>query len=167
MSEKIKLLIIDDEVDFLDAIAERLSLKGFDVTKASSGADALAAAKTKTYDIALLDLKMPGLNGFEVLKILKKDHAYIEVIILTAHGSQDAAFDTSKTGAFDFLTKPYDFDELISKITEAYKERLRKKIDPDIDLFNKIIEKYANVPFAAESGLDMLEELKKLDDERK
>ncbi len=167
MSEKIKLLIIDDEIDFLDAIAERLALKGFDVTKASSGADALVAAKEKNYDIALLDLKMPGLNGFEVLKILKKDHSHIEVIILTAHGSQDAAFDTAKTGAFDFLTKPYDFDELIAKITEAYKERLRKKFDPDTDLFNNIIEKYSKTPFSAASGLDMLEELKKLDDERK
>ena len=169
MSEKIQLLIVDDEIDFLNTIAQRMEMRGFDVTKASNGAEAIEATKTKKYDIALLDLKMPGLNGIEVLEILKKEHKYLEVIILTAHGSIDSAFDTSKLGAFGFLTKPYEFENLIEIIMQAYKKRLLKKFESDKDKYDELLEK-AMIPSeitSAESSLDMLMELKKLDNEDK
>ncbi len=167
MSEKIKLLIIDDEVDFLDAVSERLTDRGFEVTKAADGFKAMEAAGKKAYDIALLDLNMPGMDGFEVLKRLKDEHDYIEVIILTGHGSENAAFETSKIGAYDFLTKPYKFDELIDKISKAYQNRLKRKIDSQEELLNQIMSKYGAIAGGAGSGLDMLEELRKLDDDRK
>jgi len=167
MENKIQLLIVDDEVDFLDTIAQRMEMRGFDVTKAYNGNEALQAVKEKKYDIALLDLKMPGLDGFEVLKVLKTEHKYIEVIILTAHGSIESAFDTSKLGAFGFITKPYDFDELIKTIKEAYELRLKKKFENDSEHLGKILDKISELPLNTESYLDMLEDLRKLDNSEK
>ena len=105
--EKIKLLICDDEIKFLESIAQRLELRGFDVTKASGGQAAVDAAEQGGFDLALLDLKMPGMNGIEVLEILKKKHKYLEVIILTGHGSIDSAVESTKLGAFSYLSKPF------------------------------------------------------------
>ncbi|MFH1052300.1 MAG: response regulator [bacterium] len=167
MENNIQLLIVDDEADFLDTIASRMEMRGFDVTKAYNGNQALEAVKMKKYDIALLDLKMPGIDGFEVLKVLKKEHKYIEVIILTAHGSVESAFDTSKLGAYGFLTKPYDFDELINTIKDAYELRLKKKFENNADYLNVILDKISELPLGTESSLDMLEELSKLDNSEK
>ncbi|HDS00424.1 MAG TPA: response regulator, partial [candidate division Zixibacteria bacterium] len=120
MGDKIKLLICDDEVKFLDSIAERLELRGFDVTKATSGREAVEAARTGGFDLAILDLKMPGMNGIEVLEVLKKEHKYLEVIILTGHGSIDSAVESTKLGAFSYLSKPYDLDDLLKSLRDAY-----------------------------------------------
>ncbi|OGU11608.1 MAG: hypothetical protein A2X61_16580 [Ignavibacteria bacterium GWB2_35_12] len=126
MYENIQLLIVDDELDFLDTITERMELRGFVVTKAPNGEAALEAVKTKKYDIAILDLKMPGLDGKKVLEILKREHTNIEVVILTADGSSDVAEETSKLGAFCVITKPIDIEKLISVIILAYESRLKK-----------------------------------------
>ncbi|MFH1892473.1 MAG: response regulator, partial [Candidatus Zixiibacteriota bacterium] len=91
MLGKIRLLIVDDELKFLDSIAKRLELRDFDITKATNGEQALEIARRERFDLVLLDLKMPGLNGKQVLEILKKEHKYLEVIILTGHGSLDSA----------------------------------------------------------------------------
>ena len=80
--KQIKLLIVDDDEKFLKTIAERLGLKDFDVTTASEGNQALKAAKKSKFDVAILDLKMPGMDGMEVLQSLKKKHKFLEVIIL-------------------------------------------------------------------------------------
>lgn len=126
MGDKINLLIVDDETDFLDTISERMEMRGFEVTKAPNGKVALEAVKIKKYDIAILDLKMPGLDGKKVLEILKKEHKNIEVVILTADGSSDVAEETSRLGAFCVITKPIDIEKLISVINLAYESRLKK-----------------------------------------
>ena len=127
MAVKIKLLIVDDEVKFLDSIARRLEMRDFDVTKAANGqAAALAAAQTARFDLALLDLKMPGLDGKQVLELLKKAHKYLEVIILTGHGSIESAVECTKLGAFDYLPKPYELDKLLEVLRRAYEARLQK-----------------------------------------
>jgi DNA-binding NtrC family response regulator len=167
MAENIKILVVDDEIDFLDTIAVRLQMRGFEVTKAPDGETALRAAETNKFDIALLDLKMPGLDGFQVLEKLKEKHDHLEVIILTAHGSVESAFTTSKQGAYDFMTKPYDFDELIIKIRQAYEKRLKKKFSNNKELFDKILNLSSGIPLGAESSLDLLEQLKKYDDHHK
>ena len=131
MAHRIKLLIVDDEVRFLDAIARRLEMRGFDVTKASSGAAALAVAQTQKFDVALLDLKMPGMNGREILEVLKGEHKFLEVIILTGHGSLDSAVECTKLGAYGYLPKPYEFDKLIEVLRRAYEHRLRRKFEQD------------------------------------
>ncbi|MDQ1265319.1 MAG: hypothetical protein QG635_469 [Bacteroidota bacterium] len=126
MEEKIRILIVDDEVDFLDTIAIRMEMRGYDVTKAPDGNSALEAVKRGIFDIALLDLKMPGINGEQVLEFLKKEHSNIEVIILTAHGSNEVADETTKLGAFCFITKPIDIEKLISVINLALEAKSKK-----------------------------------------
>lgn len=117
--ESIHILIVDDEVDFLDTISERMELRGFDVSKAPDGYIALDLIEKKDFDIVILDLKMPGIDGQEVLKKIKKKNKKTEVIIFTAHGSEEVAEETMKSGAFCFITKPVDIDRLISVINLA------------------------------------------------
>jgi DNA-binding NtrC family response regulator len=162
MAGRIRLLIVDDEVKLLDSISRRLEMRDFDVTKASNGQEALDAAREATFDVALLDLKMPGLNGQAVLEILKKEHKYLEVIILTGHGSVDSAVECTKLGAFDYLPKPYKLEELIEVLRRAYEARLRKKFESDQARMDKITELAST-----ESALGILRELRKLDDEEK
>jgi DNA-binding NtrC family response regulator len=162
MGDKIKLLICDDEVKFLDSIAERLELRGFDVTKASSGKEAVEAARSGGFDLAILDLKMPGMNGIEVLEILKKEHKYLEVIILTGHGSIDSAVESTKLGAFGYLSKPYELDDLLESLKSAYETRLTKKFEADTERMDKILKMAQTM-----SPLGFLREVKKLDNEEK
>jgi DNA-binding NtrC family response regulator len=162
MPDKIKLLIVDDEVRFLDAIARRLEMRDFDVTKAENGNQALQAARSDRFDVALLDLKMPGMNGQEVLEVLKGEHKFLEVIILTGHGSLDSAVQCTKLGAFGYLPKPYEFDKLIEVLRDAYEHRLRKKFEQDqhrLDELSKIA--------LGGSPLGILRRLRELDNEEK
>jgi two-component system NtrC family response regulator len=162
MAQKIKLLIVDDEIKFLDSIAKRLELRDFDVTKATNGQEALDIARAKRFDIALLDLKMPGLDGRQVLEILKKEHKFLEVIILTGHGSIDSAVECTRLGAFDYLPKPYELEKLLEKLQKAYEARLNMKFQADAERLQKIGELATG-----SSALTILRELKKLDDEEK
>lgn len=162
MSDKIKLLIVDDEVKFLDSIAQRLELRGFDVTKASSGIAAVDAARRGKFDLALLDLKMPGMDGIEVLGLLKKEHKYLEVVILTGHGSLDSAVECTKLGAFGYLPKPYELENLLDVLKQAFEARLKKKFEQDQARMDKI----AKIALGS-SPLGILRELSKLDDEEK
>ncbi len=162
MAQNIKLLIVDDEVKFLDSIAQRLELRGFDVAKASSGEQALKEAEAGGFDLALLDLKMPGMDGIEVLKRLKEKHKYLEVIILTGHGSLDSAVESTKLGAFGYLPKPYELDNLLDVLKQAYESRLKKKWEADEERMRKI-QKLAT----GSSALGILRELRKLDDDTK
>ena len=162
MSDQIKLLIVDDEVKFLDSISRRLGMRDFDVTKATNGEEALAAARQATFDLALLDLKMPGINGQQVLEILKQEHKYLEVIILTGHGSVDSAVECTKLGAFSYLPKPYKLEELLDVLQQAYEARLKKKFELDEARIEKIMRLATG-----SSPLGILREMRKLDDEEK
>ncbi|MBN2226141.1 MAG: response regulator [candidate division Zixibacteria bacterium] len=163
MDEKqIKLLIVDDEVKFLNSIAQRLEMRGFDVTKASNGQEAVAAAQSGKFDLALLDLKMPGMDGTEVLAVLKKEHKYLEVIILTGHGSMDSAVECTKLGAFSYLPKPYELEKLLDTLRQAYEARLNKKFQSDQARMDKIARLATG-----SSALSILREMRKLDDEEK
>ena len=122
---KIKLLLVDDEKGFADIIAKRMSKRDIDVTKAYSGVEALQAIRKADFDVAVLDLKMEDMDGIEILKIFKKMDPDLAVIMLTGHGSEKAARDGIKFGAFDYLTKPCDLEELLAKIREAYQQRKR------------------------------------------
>lgn len=138
MPDKVHLLIVDDERDFLDSAAERLESRGFDVTKAPNAEDALRVAEQGLFDLVLLDLRMPGMDGKELLKALKREHRFLEVIILTGHGSIDSAVDCTKLGAFSYLTKPCDLDQLLEVLKHAYEARLRKKFEFDDERFREI-----------------------------
>ena len=159
---EIKLLIVDDEEKFLKSIAERLRLRGLDVTTASNGADALAIARTRKFDLALLDLKMPGMDGKQVLEHLKSEHKYIEVIILTGHGSVDSAVDCTKLGAFGYLPKPYELEKLIEVLQSAYEARLRKKFQTDERRMSRLQELATG-----SSALGILRAMREIDDDEK
>jgi DNA-binding NtrC family response regulator len=162
MPDKIRLLIVDDEVQFLESIARRLTLRDFDVTRACNGQEAVEAARNAKFDLALLDLKMPGLDGKQVLEILKKEHKYLEIIILTGHGSLSSAVECTKLGAFDYLPKPYELDKLLEVLREAYQARLTKKFDADQARMDKIAQLATG-----QSALGILRTLRELDDDVK
>ena len=122
-SKPIKILLVDDEKGFVDVISKRMSKRNIEVTKAYSGKGALQALRKADFDAVVLDLKMEDMDGIEVLKIFKKIAPDLPIIMLTGHGSEEASRDGIRFGAFDYLTKPCDFDELILKIQEVVSPR--------------------------------------------
>jgi DNA-binding NtrC family response regulator len=122
-SMRIRLILIDDEVGFTTVMAKRLARRGLDVTSAFSGSEAIQAMRKAEFDVAVLDLKMEDMDGIEVLKIFKKMDPDMPVIMLTGHGSEKSAGEGMEYGAFDYLFKPYEFDELLDKIHSAVSSR--------------------------------------------
>ena len=137
--KKIRLLDVDDEERFLTTLSKRLALRDFDVTPVTSGEEALEKARTTGYDIVLLDLKMPGMSGEEVLQALKRDHPDLEVIILTGHGSVDSAVECLKTGSYHYLQKPCEMDDLVSVLKDAYMARLKKRLELDEERLQRML----------------------------
>ena len=160
--KKIKLLIVDDEEDFLNSIAERLGIRDFDVTPATEGKIAVKAAKKGKFDVAIVDMKMPGMDGMELLQILKKKHKFLEVIILTGHGAIDSAVEATKLGAYSYLEKPYDFEKLLEVLKQAYEARLRKKFEHD----KKRMEELEMLSMGT-SPMGILKSLIRMDDDEK
>lgn len=122
-NEKIKVLIADDEVEFSSTLQTRLNLRNFQATMVNSGEAALKAVEKEKPDVLLLDLKMPDLDGLEVLAKLKDEHEDIKVIILTGHGSFEVGREGMELGAFDYIMKPVDLKVLIAKIEEAHNSK--------------------------------------------
>jgi len=116
----IKLLLVDDEEGYVSVLSKRLLKRNIDVTATLSALDAIKIMRKKDFDVAVLDLKMGDMDGIEALKIFKKLYPPMEVIMLTGHGSQKAAREGLALGAFDYLTKPCDLEELLAKIKYAY-----------------------------------------------
>jgi DNA-binding NtrC family response regulator len=159
---KIKLLLVDDEIDFLQAIAERLRLKDFEVIAASTGREAIASAESELFDVAVVDFQMPGMDGTQVLKVLKDRHKYLEIIMMTGHATIDSAVESTKLGAFKYLEKPYDFEKLVTVIKEAYEARMKKKFEHSQEHIEKI-QKLS----LRESPLGLLRAMAHLDDDEK
>jgi DNA-binding NtrC family response regulator len=127
-----KVLIVDDEKDFVEMLSLRLNELGEKVSFAYSGQECLEILGKEDIDVVILDIKMPGMDGIETLKEIKKRFPLVEVIMLTGHGSTETAVEGMKSGAFDYLMKPADFDDLTTKLEGARKrkneqeERIRK-----------------------------------------
>lgn len=133
---KAKILLVDDEEDFLSTLAERLELRGLDVDTAVSGEEALAKAEKEGFDLIVLDLAMPGMDGIETLKRIKGKQPEAEIIILTGQGSIKSSMEAMKLGAEDFMEKPVNISELLDRISDAKDKRssiLGKKGGKDID----------------------------------
>lgn len=159
---KIKLLLVDDEVNFLKSIASRLELQGFDVTTAFNGNEAIRSAEKGFFDVAVVDFKMPGMDGSQVLKTLKERHDYLEIIILTGHATVDSAVECTKLGAFQYLEKPYAFEKLVEIIKNAYEARLKRKFEHNVKRYDEI-QKLS----IGSSPLGILKALASLDNEEK
>jgi len=125
--DRIRLLLVDDEEGYVNVLANRLTKRNFEVTKAFSGGEAIRAVRGQDFDVAILDLKMEDMDGIEVLKIFNQMGLDMQIIMLTGHGSQEAAREGIRIGAFDYLTKPCELQDLIEKINGAHQTRLKVK----------------------------------------
>ncbi|MBU1195917.1 MAG: response regulator [Proteobacteria bacterium] len=128
---KTKLLLVDDEKEFIDTLAARLELKEFDVSVAYSGNQALDMMKDHEFDVVILDVLMPGIDGIETLKHMKSMAPLTQIIMLTGNATVDNAILGMKNGAYDFLLKPAESSILVQKITAAFtvKNEHQKRID--------------------------------------
>ncbi len=136
MDKKINLLFVDDEEQFLLSLSKQLEARDFHVIAVNRGEKALEVAEKEPIDVALVDLKMPGINGEETLKALKSAHEWMEIVILTGHGNIDSAVECTKSGAYCYLQKPCRIDELLEVLKDAYKKKVMNK--------NRIEEKKMN-----------------------
>jgi DNA-binding NtrC family response regulator len=125
-SDLVRVLVVDDEDRFRESMLKILKAEGLDAAAVSGGAEALAELERNDYDVVLLDVKMPGMDGIEVLRRLEGQKRHVEVLILTGHASLDTAMEIVRHGAFGYLLKPCEIDELILKIEQAYERRLAR-----------------------------------------
>lgn len=117
--EPLRVLIVDDEEELVSALAERLSLRGFVAEGVTNGAEALEFLETRDCDVVLLDVKMPGIGGLEVIRRIKDQRPELEVILLTGHGSVKSIEEGMALGAFDYLMKPVKIDNLVRILMAA------------------------------------------------
>lgn len=118
-----RVLFVDDEVDFLDTLLKRMRKRRVDVSGVKSGEDALEWLADNTVDVVVLDVRMPGMDGIETLRAIKKINPLVEIIMLTGHASLEVARKGMELGAFDYLMKPVDIDDLLYKVQDACKKK--------------------------------------------
>lgn len=142
-----KILMVDDEKAFTDNMAGLLTARGYRVHSVYDGKSAIEALEKERFDVVVLDLKMPGMDGITTLKELKKMDLFTETLILTGHGSMDTAVEAIKLGAYDYLTKPCGIDELVLKIEGAWvkkdgaekkdmEEKIRRVVESPSSVFD-------------------------------
>ncbi|MEA3435080.1 MAG: response regulator [Thermodesulfobacteriota bacterium] len=118
------VLLVDDEVPFVETMTKRLTKRDLDVSSAFNGQEALdILKKSRSIEVVILDVKMPGMDGLETLQKIRKKYPLVEVVMLTGHATVESAIDGMKLGAFDYLMKPCEMDILISKVGEAAKKK--------------------------------------------
>jgi DNA-binding NtrC family response regulator len=117
------VLLVDDEVEFLETLVKRLRKRNLTIRSSSNGEEALQALSRSPVDVVVLDVKMPGMSGIEALREIKRAHPLVEVIMLTGHANMEVAIEGMELGAFDYLMKPIDIDELLYKLQDAYRKK--------------------------------------------
>lgn len=127
--EKAKILLVDDETAFLDAMQKRLAKRGFKVETSESGMDAMERLEDKhgSIEVVILDVKMPGIDGIETLREIKRKYPMVEVVMLTGHATVDSAIEGMKLGAFDYLMKPADIDGFTATVMSAAEKRRKQE----------------------------------------
>jgi DNA-binding NtrC family response regulator len=118
-----RVLFVDDEADFLETILKRMQKRGVAASAVDSGEAAVAWLQQHPVDVVVLDVRMKGMDGIQTLRAIKSAHPLIEVIMLTGHASLEIAREGMKLGAFDYLMKPIDLDELLYKLEDAYQKK--------------------------------------------
>jgi len=128
----IRVLLVDDEEEFIETLAQRLQIRDFEITTACNGKEALDRLEDLDVDLVVLDVQMPGMGGVEILQKIKELKPLVEVILLTGHATVETAIQGMKLGAFDYLIKPAETEDLVDKIQKAHvrkaeqEERIRK-----------------------------------------
>jgi DNA-binding NtrC family response regulator len=156
--KKINLLFVDDEEDFLNSISKRLELRDFNVFAVNRGEKAIEIARKHSIDIALVDLKMPGIDGEKTLETLKKEHEWLEVVILTGHGSMDSAVELTKKGAYYYLQKPCEWNKMIEILMLAYKKKVMNKMKIREEKMNELLGSSQG-----SSAMDLLRKIKEIE----
>ena len=123
---KVRVLIVDDEEEFVQALSERLIIRNYDVTTSFSGEEAVEKIKDYLFDVVILDVAMPGMDGIEALREIKKIRPLTEVVMLTGHATVESAIEGMKLGALDILMKPCKTEELVEKIDKAYERKAKQ-----------------------------------------
>jgi DNA-binding response OmpR family regulator len=123
----IRLLLVDDEKDFVEPLAERLETRGFKVKTATSGDEAISSIEKEEIDVVILDVLMPGKDGIETLREIKRMKPLIEVIMLTGHATVQTAIQGMKLGAYDYLMKPTDINDLVEKVQMAHRRKAEQE----------------------------------------
>ena len=126
--DSFRVLLVDDEEDFLSTVIKRLRKRDVNALGAGSGEEALQMLEQNPVDVVLLDVKMPGMDGVQTLREIKNHFPLIEVIMLTAHASMEVAIQGMELGAFDYLMKPVEIDELLYKIQDASEKKALQEI---------------------------------------
>jgi len=116
-------MLVDDEEEFLATLLKRLKKRNIDAFGVNNGGEALRVLQKRSVDVVVLDVRMPGIDGIDTLREIKKSHPMVEVILLTGHASTEVAVEGMEIGAFDYLMKPIDIDELLYKLQDAYKKK--------------------------------------------
>ncbi len=126
--DKIKILLVDDEQEFVNTLSERIQMRELGADVALTGEQALELVDSDVPDVMVLDLRMPGIDGMEVLRRVKKQYPKVQVIILTGHGSDKDEEEARRLGAYDYLQKPVEVDTLVTKIRKAYKQQIETSL---------------------------------------
>ena len=126
--EQIKILLVDDEKEFVETLADRIELRDHKAEVALNGEQALKKLDDQIPDVVVLDLKMPGIDGMEVLRRIRKAYPKVQVIMLTGHGSEKHEDEARKLGAFEYLQKPVDIETLMKKVKLAYKSKFERSM---------------------------------------
>jgi DNA-binding NtrC family response regulator len=121
-----RILLVDDEVVFANNMSKLLTRRGYQVKAVNSGDEALRALMDNPFDVMVLDLKMPGMDGIATMQEMRKLGLSTEILILTGHGSIDTALEAIQLGAYDYVTKPVEIAELLSKIEAAFERKTIK-----------------------------------------
>ena len=125
----LRVLAVDDEADFIETLVKRFTFRKIPVTAAANGPEALARLDREDFDVVILDMRMPGMDGLAVLQEIKKRHPLVEVIILTGHASVQSGIAGMQSGAFDYCLKPIDIRELLEKVELAAEKALINQED--------------------------------------
>jgi len=160
MSTQIQILLVDDEVRFLKTLAERLAIRDFDVVTATNGVEALEKARGYNLDLAIVDLKMPGMDGEQLLVKLKQEHPLMEVVILTGHGSAASKQRCEEVGSYSYLSKPCEMPELVAVLREAFQRRMMRRLDMEREQLEMLVRQTAG-----ESSLRAILRLKEIEEE--
>ncbi len=127
-----KVLLVDDEREFIEALSERLKMRDMDAKLALDGEEALAAVEGDEPDVILLDLKMPGMDGIEVLVRIKKAYPDVQVVMLTGHGTYEDGEQALRLGAYAYLQKPVDLERLVVTLRAAFRNKVARKIESNL-----------------------------------
>jgi DNA-binding NtrC family response regulator len=156
--EKMKVLLVDDEREFVESLSERLELRNLEADVAYDGEQALDVLKEGKHDVMVLDLRMPGIDGIEVLRQAKKRNPNVQVVVLTGHGTDKDEAMAKKLGAIAYMRKPVDIDRLVGALHNAWKKVKRTKRAMDTLIMASAFAQVGETEMARETMKEFMEE---------